>query len=105
MIYALIIVHIHNDAGRNTGGEHALIQMAADTGGKYFYVEDKRDLAPAFQHVSGRSPHSVHPSATTPRNMAADIHGFRHIDIQLQGPPSARNTACAIATAITAAKK
>ncbi len=28
MVYALIIVPIEADAGRNTGGEHALIQMS-----------------------------------------------------------------------------
>ena len=52
MIYAIIIVPIAADAGRNTGGEHTLIQMADDTGGKYYYVEDPADLEPAFQHVS-----------------------------------------------------
>jgi len=52
MIYSIIIVPVWEDAGRNTGGEHALIQMANDTGGKYFYVEDKRDLEPAFARVS-----------------------------------------------------
>jgi Ca-activated chloride channel family protein len=52
IIYAIIIVPIAADAGRNTGGEHALIQMAEDTGGKYYYVEDPADLEPAFRHVS-----------------------------------------------------
>lgn len=52
MIYSIIIVPVWEDAGRNTGGEHALIQMATDTGGKYFYVEDKKDLEPAFARVS-----------------------------------------------------
>jgi Ca-activated chloride channel family protein len=52
IIYAIIIVPIASDAGRNTGGEHTLIQMSEDTGGKYYYVEDPRDLEPAFQHVS-----------------------------------------------------
>jgi Ca-activated chloride channel family protein len=52
MVYSLIIVPIMADAGRNTGGEHALIQMAEDTGGKCFYVEDAKDLGPAFQKVS-----------------------------------------------------
>ena len=33
MMYALIIVPIYADAGRNMGGGHALIQMAKDTGG------------------------------------------------------------------------
>ena len=52
IIYAIIIVPIAADAGRNTGGEHALIQMAEDTGGKFYYVEDPADLEPAFRHVS-----------------------------------------------------
>jgi len=52
MIYSIIIVPIAADAGRNTGGEHALIQMSEDTGGKYYYVVDPKDLEPAFRHVS-----------------------------------------------------
>jgi Ca-activated chloride channel family protein len=52
IIYSIIIVPIEADAGRNTGGEHALIQMSEDTGGKYYYVADPADLEPAFQHVS-----------------------------------------------------
>ena len=38
--------------GTEYGGEHALIQMSTDTGGKYYYVVDKMDLEPAFAHVS-----------------------------------------------------
>ncbi len=52
MIFSIIIVPIAADAGRNTGGEHALIQMSDDTGGRYYYVEDPKDLEPAFAHVS-----------------------------------------------------
>ena len=52
MVYSIIIVPVYADAGRNTGGEHALIQMAEDTGGKYYYVVDPKDLEPAFRHVS-----------------------------------------------------
>jgi Ca-activated chloride channel family protein len=52
MIYSIIVVPIAADAGRNVGGEHALIQMSEDTGGKYYYVEDPKDLEPAFKHVS-----------------------------------------------------
>ena len=52
IIYSIIVVPIAADAGRNTGGEHALIQMSEDTGGKYYYVEDPSDLEPAFRHVS-----------------------------------------------------
>jgi Ca-activated chloride channel family protein len=52
IIYTIIIVPIAADAGRNTGGEHALIQMCEDTGGKYYYVVDPSDLEPAFRHIS-----------------------------------------------------
>jgi Ca-activated chloride channel family protein len=52
MVYAIIIVPISADAGRNVAGEHALIQMAKDTGGKYYYAADAKDLEPAFRHVS-----------------------------------------------------
>ena len=51
-IYPIIIMPIMADAGRNVGGEHALIQMANDTGGKYFYVTDRDDLKTAFAHLS-----------------------------------------------------
>jgi Ca-activated chloride channel family protein len=52
MVYSIIIVPIAADAGRNTGGEHALIQLAEDTGGKYYTVVDPKDLEPAFRHIS-----------------------------------------------------
>jgi len=52
IVYSIIIVPIAADAGRNTGGEHTLIQMSEDTGGKYYYVTDPKDLEPAFQHIS-----------------------------------------------------
>jgi Ca-activated chloride channel family protein len=85
MIYALIIVPIQADAGRNTGGEHALIQMANDTGGKFYYVSDKHDLAPAFQHVSDdlRTQYTVGYYAP---QRGVDISGIRHIRIQLKDP-------------------
>jgi Ca-activated chloride channel family protein len=52
IVYSIIIVPIAADAGRNTGGEHALIQMSEDTGGKYYAVVDPKDLEPAFSHIS-----------------------------------------------------
>lgn len=51
-IYPIIIMPIFSDAGRNVAGEHALIQMAQDTGGKFFYVTQKSDLDKAFAHLS-----------------------------------------------------
>jgi Ca-activated chloride channel family protein len=50
MIYSLIDVPIAASAGRDTGGEHALITLAEQTGGKYFYVNDG-GLDKAFAQV------------------------------------------------------
>ena len=51
MVYALIDVPIAASAGRDTGGEHALITLAEQTGGKSYYVKDG-GLDKAFQKVS-----------------------------------------------------
>ena len=85
MVYSLILVPVAADAGRNEGGEHALIQMAHDTGGKYYYVEDKRDLAPAFAHVSEdlRTQYTVGYYAP---QMGGDAAGLRQIRLQLKNP-------------------
>lgn len=85
MIYPLIMVPIWADPGRNTGGEHALIEMASDTGGKYYYVEDRKDLASAFQHVSDdlRTQYSLGYYAP---QRGGDRNGFRKIEVRLKDP-------------------
>jgi Ca-activated chloride channel family protein len=85
MVYALIIVPIAADAGRNTGGEHALIQMARDTGGRYYYVEDKHDLAPAFAHVSDDLRTQYTLGYYAPQR-GVDLSGLRQIRITLKDP-------------------
>ncbi len=51
MIYSLIDVPIEASAGRDTGGEHAMITLAEQTGGKHFYVSED-GLDKAFAQVS-----------------------------------------------------
>jgi Ca-activated chloride channel family protein len=51
MIYSLIDVPIEASAGRDLGGEHALITLAEQTGGKHFYVSEG-GLDKAFARVS-----------------------------------------------------
>ena len=52
IVYSIIVVPISADAGRNLGGEHALITIAKDTGGKYYYAEGIDQLDRAFQQIS-----------------------------------------------------
>jgi len=51
MVYSIIDVPIEASAGRDTGGEHALITLAEQTGGKYFYAS-AGGLDKAFSQVS-----------------------------------------------------
>jgi Ca-activated chloride channel family protein len=92
MIYSIIDVPIEASAGRDLGGEHALITLAEQTGGKSFYVSDG-GLDKAFARVSydlrtqyllgyypqhqepGRSFHRV--QVTVPR-AAAEAFNIRH---------------------------
>ncbi|HLX83014.1 MAG TPA: VWA domain-containing protein [Terriglobales bacterium] len=52
IIYSIIIVPVEADAGRDTGGEHALMQISSDTGGKYYYATSSAQLDDAFQKIS-----------------------------------------------------
>ena len=51
MIYSIIDVPIEASAGRDIGGEHALITLSEQTGGKYFYAFEG-GLDKAFERVS-----------------------------------------------------
>jgi Ca-activated chloride channel family protein len=91
-IYSIIDVPIEASAGRDLGGEHALITLAEQTGGKYFYVTGG-GLDQAFQKVSedlrtqylvGYYPHNQEPGrsfhriqVTVPRAAASDFN-IRH---------------------------
>ena len=72
MIYSIIDVPIAASAGRDTGGEHALITLAEQTGGKSFYAAEG-GLDKAFARVSedlrtqyllGYYPHNQEPGRT-----------------------------------------
>src|SRR5437764_9729241 len=52
IVYSIIVVPVEASAGRDTGGEHALIQLSEDTGGKYFYADSLPKLDDAFRQIS-----------------------------------------------------
>lgn len=92
MIYSIIDVPIEASAGRDLGGEHALITLAEQTGGKSFYAE-AGGLAKAFsqvgddlrtQYLIGYYPHNQEPGrnfhrlrVTIPRG-ATDAFNVRY---------------------------
>ena len=51
VFYPIVVVPITNPAGRNTGGEHALETLAANTGGRAFYPGVGAELDRAFADI------------------------------------------------------
>jgi Ca-activated chloride channel family protein len=88
MIYSIIIVPIWADAGRSVGGEHALIQLSNDTGGKYYYVIDNTDLEPAFAHVSDdlRTQYVLGYYAPQRGQERGQDSSFRRITVRMKDP-------------------
>jgi Ca-activated chloride channel family protein len=92
MIYSIIDVPIEASAGRDLGGEHALITLAEQTGGKSFYASEG-GLDKAFAKVSddlrtqyllGYYPHdqvlglNFHRLQVTVPRAAADAFNLRY---------------------------
>jgi Ca-activated chloride channel family protein len=85
IVYSIIIVPIEASAGRDTGGEHALIQISDDTGGKYFYASSIAQLDEAFKKISDEL-RTQYLLAYYPVQRLADSD-FRHIDVSVSTLP------------------
>lgn len=86
IIYSIIIVPIEASAGRDTGGEHALIQISADTGGKYYYATSLPQLDDAFRQISDEL-RTQYLLAYYPSQRFSDS-AFRRIQVDLTNPPA-----------------
>jgi Ca-activated chloride channel family protein len=89
IVYSIIVVPIAADAGRNLGGEHALIQISKDTGGKYYYADSVADLDNAFRQISDelRTQYLI---AYYPNRRVSEFP-FRKIQVQLiKNDPAAK---------------
>ena len=74
---------IEASAGRDTGGEHALMQLSDDTGGKYYYESSIPQLDEAFRQISDEL-RTQYLLAYYPARRLADSD-FRSIDVKLSG--------------------
>jgi Ca-activated chloride channel family protein len=87
LVYSIIVVPIEASAGRETGGEHALIQLSEDTGGKYYYAKSASQLDDAFRKISDelRTQYvlAYYPSQHT------SYSEFRRIQVTVSGPSDA----------------
>lgn len=81
IVYSIIVVPVQADAGRNIGGEHALIQISKDTGGKYYYAESGEQLDAAFRKISDEL-RTQYLLAFYPNRKVSDSP-FRRIQVEL----------------------
>ena len=86
ILYSIIVVPIEASAGRDTGGEHALIQLSHDTGGKYFYASSLPQLDEAFHQISDEL-RTQYLLAYYPSQRLSDSD-FRRIQVTVGGSPA-----------------
>jgi Ca-activated chloride channel family protein len=87
IVYSLIVVPVEASAGRDTGGEHALIQLSEDTGGKYYYASSLAQLDSAF-HQIGDELRTQYLLAYYPSRRFSDSE-FRRLQVKVEGAPDA----------------
>jgi Ca-activated chloride channel homolog len=87
IVYSIIVVPIENSAGRETGGEHALIQLSEDTGGKYYYATSMSQLDEAFRQISDEL-RTQYLLAYYPSQRVSES-SFRRIQVTVSGSPDA----------------
>jgi Ca-activated chloride channel family protein len=83
IVYSIIVVPIPSSAGRDLGGEHALIQLSHDTGGKYYYADSLDRLDEAFSRISDEL-RTQYLLAYYPSRRYADSD-FRRIEVRVHG--------------------
>lgn len=85
IIYAILVMPITNDAGRNIGGEHALTTLTASTGGRVFTPALGAGIDSAFREILSdlRTQYLI---GYYPKNVPAASNRFHNLTIKLARP-------------------
>jgi Ca-activated chloride channel homolog len=85
VMYPIIVVPIANDAGRNTGGEHALSTLAESTGGGIFYAAGFEQLDAAFTDIL-QALRTQYLLGYYPKNVREEPKVFHRLRIEIPHP-------------------
>lgn len=85
IVYSIIVVPVEANAGRDLGGEHALVQISEDTGGKHYYASSLPQLDDAFRQISDEL-RTQYLLAYYPSERFSDSD-FRRISVGVTGTP------------------
>ena len=91
-VYPIVVVPITNDAGRNVAGEHALDQIARDTGGRAFYPSVGATLDQAFTDII-KDLRRTYLLGYYPRDLPKEAPEFHPVKVEMSRPdlrPSTR---------------
>jgi Ca-activated chloride channel homolog len=92
-VYPVVVMPITSDAGRNTGGEHALTFMAQGTGGRNFLPAGGPELDKAFNEIVTEL-RTQYVLDFYPRGVPLPKDPFHKLEVRLKRPElrvSARN--------------
>lgn len=85
VLYPVVVVPITSDAGRNTGGEHALATLAESTGGLIFYPAGFEQLDQAFAEIL-RELRTQYLLGYYPKNVREEPNLFHPVKVKLRDP-------------------
>ncbi len=85
VMYPVVVVPIANDAGRNTGGEHALATLAESTGGRIFYAAGFEQVDTAFAEIL-QELRTQYLLGYYPKNVREEPNLFHPVRVQVRDP-------------------
>ena len=85
VLYAVLVVPITSDAGRNVGGENALTTMSAGTGGRVFAPAVGPDLDKAFADIL-RDLRTQYLLGFYPRGVPPSKNRFHRLEVRVSRP-------------------
>lgn len=85
VLYPIVVVPVASDAGRNTGGENALISMAQSTGGRTFFPASSISLESTFADIL-KDLRTQYQLAYYPKDLPPSESSFRRVKVQVSRP-------------------
>ena len=85
VLYPIVVIPISGDAGRNTGGEHALATLAASTGGRIFNPTGFQQMDAAFADIL-RELRTQYLLGFYPKDLQAKRRLFHRVAVETRQP-------------------
>lgn len=85
VLYALLLMPVRGEAGRNLRGENALIQLSSGTGGKMFYPTEAASLDQAFAEIL-RDLRTQYLLGYYPKNVPPSRDRFHRVRVEVKRP-------------------